>query len=155
MIITQLAGIVAGVSRPRPFYTLSGATIQDSTTSRDAIAGVRVNPDGTVDKLINATYTQISVGTDWIIPNGFADADHDVRITNAVWTFPAAESFFFKSANEDAWVDLGTAREWIVKDTSSSPGGLKLVTFDIEIRDPAADTVATGSYTLDADYDIT
>ena len=53
-------------------YALSGeANIDDLVTQPTvAIAGIRVNADGTIDKRIGAVYTQIDSATDWGVPNG-------------------------------------------------------------------------------------
>ena len=133
-----------------PSYNLDGQVISDTSTSRTCTAGVRFNADGTVDQLTNATYAQIDPNGDWVTPNHHANEDHDVRITNVVWTSGAA--FDTEAAAEDVWIDLGSNREWIVIDSTSSAAGVKIVDFDVEIRDAAGTTVATGSYQLTADY---
>ena len=132
-------------------YTVTGATINDDSTSRTCTARLTINADGTIDKLENVTTTQLSSDTDWVTPNEVADGDHDVRITNVVWTTGAA--FTNEAAAEDAWIDLSVARVWDLIDTNSSPTGNLWVDFDIEIRDPGGSTVASGSYTMKALYD--
>jgi hypothetical protein len=60
-------------------YTLSGAIIFDVDTTQ-ATCGIRVNLDGTIDKLQGpASYTQISSATDWVIPNAQSSVAHWVR----------------------------------------------------------------------------
>ncbi len=132
--------------------TLSGEIIADQPTSRTATAGIRFNADGTMDSLINVTYSQIDAATDWIFPNEGASSDFDVRVTNVVWN-SAATGFDTEAASEDTWIDLGSARTWSIQDTTSSAVGNKDVNFDIEIRDNAGTTVATGAYQLIAEYD--
>ena len=135
--------------------TVTGASISDATSSRTAHASVRINSDGTIDKgLSSATviqYTQLSSTTDWIIPNGSASIDYDVRITNVVWT--EGSSFDAAAAAEDVWIDLGSNREWRISDSTSNFLGDKAVSFTVEIRDGSGTTQDTGSYSLTADYD--
>ena len=133
-----------------PIYALSGETIIDSITSRTATAGVRVNSDGTIDKLVNTTYTQIDATTDWVIPNTAADGDHEVRITAV--TFNEGAGFDVEAEVEDTWIALSANRTWAVVDSTDGPAGDKDVSFTIEIR-IFGTTVVSGSYRLIADYD--
>ncbi len=131
--------------------TLSGRIVTVEEEIIAAIAGVRVNSDGTVDKRESAVFTQIDSATDWIIPNSAAPDDYEVRITNVV--FNAGTGFFVSAAAEDVWIVLTSDREWSVRDTDSSAGGNKDTDFTIEIRKGSSGgAIETGAYTLIADF---
>ena len=134
-----------------PPVTLSGEAISDGTladpiTSRTATAGVRVRSNGTVEALVNTTWSPIDVATDWIYPNAAAaDATYHVRITNVVWT--RGSSFTTEAAAEDTWLQITGDHEWTVQDAIAIGAGNKYVAFDLQISDDAGATVlATGSY---------
>ena len=60
--------------------TVSGEVIDDSGVgARTYIARLRLLSTGTTDKRENTTTTQIDASTDWIIPNGAAPDDYEVR----------------------------------------------------------------------------
>ena len=69
-------------------YALSGETAITGfqTQPNTAIAGVRINADGTIDKITgnasSPTYTQIDTTTDWVIPNGAATGDERFKCTD-------------------------------------------------------------------------
>jgi hypothetical protein len=148
---TDLADLFQNALVPLTVVTVSGElNINDASASRTCRAGIRVNSDGTIDKYLNSTYTQIDSSTDWIIPNGDADSTYDVRITNVVWAF--GSSFDVEAAAEDAWIDLGFSREWSIEDSSSGGAGKKRVTFDVQIRKDAGAALDTGTYQCEADY---
>ena len=119
-------------------YALSGqANINHLVASpASATIGVRVNADGTVDKLVDTTYTQINAGTDYVIPNGSDKTAIRFRCTD-------------NNANLEAGSDatgswLAAPREWYVVAT----GELKLMDIDIELSiDTGTSTYDTGSYT--------
>lgn len=88
---------------------LSGETINDIDSGNRAYrAAVVMRLDGTVDKIENATATQLDSGTDWIVPNGDADAADETRYTSLtgdaldgttslaedIWGTLAADKFF-------------------------------------------------------------
>ncbi len=129
----------AGVLRQvfsRVTYNLDGESITNAITQA---AAVRIGADGIVEKRDNGGLAQIDSATDWVIPNGEASTDYDVRYTShtgdALTTSPAAEN---------TWIDLSVDREYGL--SIPNPGGT--CTFDIEIRDPLGATVATGTYVL-------
>ena len=135
-----------------PKVNLDGeALISDVSASRACTAGIRVNADGTIDKLVHLTYTQIDVATDWIIPNAAASSDYDVRITGV--TFNTGTVFDAAAAVEDTWIDLGSDRLWSIDDNDSSATDNHDVSFTIEIRGPGGATLASGAYRLEALYD--
>lgn len=128
---------------------ISGESISGSDANP---VGIRINTDGTIDSRANGSYTQIDSTTDWIIPNGAANSDYEVRITNVVWTQGSA--FTTEAATEDTWIDMSAAREWSVTDTNPSSPGIQDVTFDLEIRyGSSGSAMDSGSYTLLHDYD--
>jgi hypothetical protein len=145
--VIQIYANVAGTWKEILYkVTLSGETIQDGVLDpANATAGIRFNTDGTIDKLVGVTYTQIDSATDWIIPNGQASIDFDVRFTapTGTWTSEAAAV--------NTWIDLGTNREWYVQQTSP---GTNSITCTFEIRDKAGTTVGSGVYLCDATVDI-
>ena len=143
--------MLAQMAGPNPLVTLSGQTVSDVEFGRVCTAGIRFNSDGTVDELVDSTYTQIDTTTDWIIPNAAASTDFDVRITSVTWN-SSSTGFLTEAASEDTWIDLGSNREWSVRDTDSSGSGDKDVQFTVEIRNGAGVTVDTGSYRLIANY---
>jgi len=131
-------------------YTLTGDNINvtDGASPYNTRSGIRVNADGTLDKAFSVNgdllaYTQIDSATDWVIPNGAASADHDVRITavthngHAGWNASASE--------EDAWIDLGSDRLW---DIQSSAEETINTDFTLEIRDASAATVASTAFNV-------
>jgi hypothetical protein len=142
--------LIPGIGGPK--VNLSGeATVTDASVSRACTAGIRVNSDGTIDKLINATYTQISAATDWIIPNGAASSDYDVRITGV--TFNTGTVWDSEASPEDVWINLGSDRLWSVDDDSSTAVDNHDVSFTIEIRGPGGTTLSSGAYRIEALYD--
>jgi hypothetical protein len=132
-----------------PVVTLSGGTFS-TTTSSTAISGIRVNADGTVDKLTGASYSQVSASTDWIIPNSAAYYGYEVRVTNVSWA-SAATGFDAEAAAEDTWISMDSNREWKIIDSTSGGAGTKDVTFDVEIKDSGGTTQASTSYRLYAE----
>lgn len=134
-------------------YALSGETIQDSEfTSGTADASVRVNTDGTIDKIEGITTTQIDSATDWVIPNSTASTvDHWVRATQNSQTGGGTTS---GPALGTWWKVSGTGsanREWKI---SSNFGAAESANWNITlaIATDASGTniVATGTYDLTA-----
>ncbi len=107
-----------------------------------AIAGVRVNADGTIDKITgnaaSPTYTQIDALTDWVIPNGDATGDERFRCTD-----------------NNANLDFGTTGSWLTAGQQwyVTRSGMPAKQFDIDIEisvlgDTSTDD--TGNYTGNA-----
>lgn len=135
--------------------TLTGAVVRqiDGLSPYNSNAGIRFLADGTVEtgKSKNGdaiVWTQASASTDWIIPNGEASADYDVRFTNYV-DGGDGDVFTTLAAAINVWIDLGTTRTWILNDAAINAGNGFSV--DFEIRDPGATTVATGTYTFEVE----
>jgi hypothetical protein len=126
--------------------TLSAGSITGfEITPTDSYAGIRFNADGTVDQNIDQTYSSRSGSTDWIIPNGFASGDYDVRYTAHTGT-----AFTTAAAAEDTWIALSAAREWTL---IRSGLGISSCTATFQIRDPAGTTVASQVISFLAEVD--
>jgi len=93
--------------------TVSGETVTDNVAvNRLARAAIVVRSDGTIDKIENATVTQIDSGTDWIIPNGDASSLYEVKydldigdtldastdLADGIWGALGADKFFEQRA---------------------------------------------------------
>ena len=119
-------------------YALSGETGINHTvvSPNDAIVGVRINNDGTIDKLTGTTYTQINAATDYIIPNS---AD------KTALRFRAADNNANLEAGSDAtgsW--LAAPCEWYIVATSE----VKALDLDIELSiDAGVSIYDFGGYT--------
>jgi len=149
----MLLGLLAPIlSTPIGTVTLSGEGIGDSQSAQAAIAGIRFNADGTVDKREAGVYTQIDSATDWIIPLVKASVNYDVRVTNVTATGGLAGFNFVSAASEDTWIDLGSDREWSCRDNNSTDLGDYSFTCDFEIR-IGGSTRASTQYTFTADYE--
>ena len=124
--------------------TVSGGLIDDSSNpANGAAAGIRFNTDGTVDQeLENAgspAYSQISAGTDWIIPNDSATSLYEIRCSNVT-----ANTWGLGSEVIDTWVDLSVAREWTYY--RAAPLGTSSLFCDFEIRHNGGAALDLGAY---------
>lgn len=134
----------AAVSVAAGEVTVSGEAVSDSD-SGGATCSIIFRSDGTVDKIEGATTTQIDSGTDWIIPNGDASSDYDVRATSI--SSGTSDTFAAEGAAEDVWIDLGSDREW--RFTESSPFGAHDISCTFEIRFDGGSVLDSASYTFD------
>lgn len=120
-------------------YALSGETGITSNVSfgSTAKAGIRINADGTIDKLVTAAYTQIDSATDWIIPNGADKSACRFRCTNSGDSLaPGADS-------TASW--LSAPCEWWVEEIAAE--GSKSLNISVEISiDTGSSTHDTGVY---------
>ena len=132
-----------------PVVTLSGGTFSVSVPGT-ATSGIRINSDGTVDRLTGGSYSQQSSSTDWVIPNSAAYYGYEVRVTNVSWA-SAATGFDAEAASEDTWISMDNNREWMIIDSTAGASGTKDVTFDVEIKDAGGTTQASTSYRLYAE----
>jgi len=109
---------------------------------------VRINTDGTVDKYLEPTYTQIDSSTDWIIPNGAASALYEVRITNIVDIGGDTLTWETGSAARDTWLAISSNLQWKV--LAAGPGGADShgAQFDMEVRFNGGAVLATGAYEI-------
>lgn len=123
--------------------TVSGEFISDAAPNgtRTATAGVRVNNDGTIDKLIDTTYTQIDSSTDWRIPNGSGSGYHVKFTKNVLDPAPTGGTL-------DTWLSLSSS--YLVYYDEATDDTENGGTITIEISDDG------GSTTLDsANYPLT
>ena len=141
-----MGGVVALLGRgdnTSEVVTVSGESINDTVSQpTDAIAGVRWNADGTVDKKEALTFTQIDSGTDWVIPNGAASSDFEVR-----YTALTGDAFTTAAAAEDTWIDLGSARLWEIR---SDAGDNLSNSSTFEIRKNGGAVLDSATYTITA-----
>lgn len=134
--MTILMGGISAAASAAASYSLTGTTI---TNGISGVAGVRIGSDGIVES-IAFIENQIFPDTDWVIPNGVASADYDVRYTNLT-----GDPLTSAPAAEDVWVDLSVDRTFSVGVIFPNTAN---TTLTIEIRDPLGVTVASGTYTL-------
>lgn len=122
-------------------YAMSGQAgiIGFETQPASAIAGVRVNADGTIDKITgdasSPTYTQIDAATDYVIPNGAVTGNERFRCTD--------NNTNLDSGTTGSW--LAAPQEWYI-----THGGLPAKQLDIDIEiSILGDTTTddTGNYT--------
>ena len=127
-----------------PLYALSGeSAIDHQIPSGTARAGIRINADGTIDKRLGDTYTQIDAATDWIIPNGGSKTDVRFRCTNSGSTLAGG------SSATGSW--LSAPCEWYVETTGAS----KTLSLSVEISlDTGTSTHDTGAYSGIADITV-
>ena len=132
--------------------TLTGAVHSVSSGTNPTTASFKWDNDGNVYRKRNAdAYIQISTATDWLRPTSGAPDDYEIRFTNLTGDTGA----FSINATVDVWQALTTDLVATVTDTDSGIGGFSC-SFDIEIRKGSTGSaLASASYTLSADYDIT
>lgn len=102
---------------------------------------------GTVFKFETSSgNNQIDSATDWIIPNGAASSDYDVRYINL-----SGDAFTFSAASENTWIDLGSDRSWGYIDSNPAPFELLFgfATFQIRLG-PSGPVLDSATYTLAA-----
>ncbi len=132
--------------------TDSDVTTIDAVGPYNSNSGIRVNTDGTIDSAKRTdgaanTYAQINASTDWIIPNGAANSDYEVRITGL--TLDGNHTWASQAAAENTWVDLSVNREWIINGTVA---GLDATTFTLEIRYNGGATLDTAAISLETEH---
>jgi len=126
----------------KPTLTLSGETVYSPSNGSTATAGIRVNTDGTIDSLKNATYAQIDSTTDWIVPNSAALSTDEVRVTGVTGTFTSSPGA------DGTWFDMSVAREWTVEQATV---GTKQTTFTLEVNRAGGATEDTGAYSIESE----
>jgi hypothetical protein len=117
---------------------LSGETISNLSSGT---AAVRVNTDGTVDKL-DPGASQIDASTDWIIPNSAASSLYEVSWSQVSGDTPS----YSNMAVAGTWYDLSVSR---YVGYQPSPGAGESGVIRLSIRFNGGATIDTG------DYDIT
>lgn len=130
-----------------PVVTLSGETVEHSVSSpTNAIAAIRFNADGTVDRIVGGTPTQVDFATDWIIPNSAAPGGYQVRFTSLTGDAPTVTD----STAEDAWYAF-TSGNFDIR-LQEFGTGLQSCSFTVEIRlGSSGSAIASGSYNLTAE----
>lgn len=125
--------------------TVSGETFTDFGVNRTARAALVVRADGTIDKIVNVTTTQIDSSTDWIIPNGDASSLYDVRYTGLTGDPLDASS----SLNEDEWGALSSDM-FFEQRALVGTGDAFSSTFTIQVRFNGGAVLDSASYTIGA-----
>lgn len=138
MFIRLIAAAVGGGF----IVNLAGEAISHAHPT-DSTAGIRFNLDGTIDELRGTSYSQIDAATDWIIPNGKAATDFEVRFTGLT-----GDAFTTEAASSGTWIALSLAREWKLNNIVDLTTDSNSVTF--EIRRGSGATIDTGVYTFSA-----
>lgn len=150
MSLIKLFAVLGGAaaSQPGGTVTLSGELgIFGIDTER---VGVRFNADGTIDKRIGATYTQIDAITDWIIPNTDAPSLFEVMTNNWVDTGGAGGGFSQVAAAQGVWISLQFNREWNVLAAGPDGADSNAMTFDAHIRWNGGAIIDSGSYSVES-----
>lgn len=116
---------------------------QDSPTI--ALAGVRLNTDGTVDKNLWTAYVQIHAASDWIIPNSKATDQYWVRCT-----INSGSNNHINASVEDVWHQMTTWRTFGVQRESI---GVTSFDYTIELATDSggSNIVASANYTGSAE----
>jgi len=141
-----------GILHPIGFWTgdsdtitVSGETsinINDPFSPFNARVGVRVNSDGTIDKMTNNgtggdQFTQIDASTDWIIPLASAPG------TYQAWCTDNGLNLNGGSAAVGSWVAISTSPLWFVRQSST---GFTNMNIDIKIRKGTGPELDTGNF---------
>ena len=125
---------------------LTGATWQH-TSLGTATSGIRINQDGTVDRRTGSGYGQVFPLTDWIIPNGDAPDDYEVRLESLT-----GDPFDFGAA-VGVWLPLSAAdREWFQQRATNGTDSCTAV-FGIR-KGSSGPALITAEYTFIAFNDV-
>jgi len=126
-----------------------GIASTDTTASPwESIAGIRVNADGTIDKVEQTNggsliFTQIDISTDWIIPNGDADSLHqfrlDVTTTNPNHLSDSLSTWIGVTAGSQSASYL----QWLFRKTTT---GIQSFSWTLRIRYNAGGELDNGAY---------
>ena len=138
-------GSIAGSSQATQL-SLTTQTIRHQATSGTLRAGVRFNTDGTVDKRVGDTYSQINAASDWITPRvGLSPGDYHVRANEV-------GDGLFGVDTENVWHALSSAREWYNVRINADGDGSYTSTLTVDLSDDGGSTIAvTKVYTLIVD----
>ncbi len=124
--------------------TLTNLTKSDTDTS-SAVAGVRLNTDGTLDSNGGFFYVQVNASTDWVIPNESASGIYEVRATQISSTGSGT-----RTGTLGTFESLGSEREWWARRVSGAGDGTDEWVIDLEIRKGTGPVLSTGRFTLQA-----
>lgn len=130
--------------------TLSGGAAVASTEL--GVAGIRVNTDGTIDKLEDGVVTQLAASTDWVIPNGAASSDFDVRATSVTETGGHGLGWDSAPAADDTWVDLSVNRTWQDANVGSGGSNTGGHNFTLEIRYKGGAALDSAAYSTWSEF---
>ena len=144
-MINLLALFASSPSRTEPtVVTLTDASISHVTPSPAAVALLTINTDGTVDKTEGVTVTQINPTTDWIIPNGLASSQYEVKWDVISGTSPNTKTTW---PTEATYFDLSTVRTiGHTLGTTATVGGV----LRISIRRNGGAIIDTADFTFNA-----
>ena len=135
--------------------TISGQNVStiSAVSSVASTSGIRINTDGTIDRLNGTGYTQIDSSTDWLVPPDDAPGTYQFRVTGI--TFNSGSVWLSEAAAEDTWIAVsGGALEWSVRDLSITAGGIIDVDFTIEGRlGGSGGALDTGAFNLYSEYE--
>lgn len=133
-------------AEPAGVVTVSGETgITDIAINRVGRAVVVVVDDGTMDKIVNTTTTQIDASTDWLVPPGPAPSDYQARYTNLTGAALHAST----TAAEDVWHAL-SASSFFFEQRALVDNDDFTSTFTVEIRKGTGPVLDSDSYTIRA-----
>ena len=153
----MLANIPSAVPPSPPAVTVSGEifTQVQPGAAGDAEVALRINADGTIDKRVGVggSYVQIDAGTDWIIPNGDASANFEVKIEEISCSGCGSNTFQNPGGSGkglSTWWTLGSSREWSIRRPASQTG-VGVWDFTVHIREGSeGGALDTGDFTLTA-----
>jgi len=123
--------IAALGARKSGIVTITNRSMQDNNDDPlDSAQYVQFNPDGTIDDIHGVggaeVTVQINAATDWIIPNGAASSQYEVRFITA-----PTDPYTTAATAINVWIDLSAARRYgyLVEGISFKQSGN--VTFEI------------------------
>lgn len=133
--------------------TVSGRFIDHSVINGNtARAGVRVNVDGTIDKVEGTVFTQIDSSTDWRIPNANG-AGYWVQFTKGI--FDPAPNYNPDTTTLGTWYELDTVSRRVgwqeTADDTTNGGVLTIKISDDSSGSPVLDQ---GNFTCTATVGI-
>lgn len=126
-------------------YAISGeGGINGSAPAGTSNAGIRINTDGTIDKLVDGVYTQIDAATDWVIPNSGDKTNVRFRCTNNGDTLAGIGGSEGPSQSTGTWIAPTVNLLWYIETENPFPISLNL-TLEMSI-DAGSSTHDTAVY---------
>ena len=125
--------------------TVSGENISAAQLGT-AVAAVRFNSAGTVDRGLNGSFTQIDIDTDWIRPVSAAPGLYEIRLTVVSGNSPTGAS-----AAINTWLPLTATRFW---ELSNSAIGSRSGVWGVEIRLGSGPVLDSANYNMTATVDV-
>lgn len=146
-IEVNVGGVWKEVWTSTVVVTVSGEIISHSVANGStARAGLRVNTDGTIDKLEGTTYTQIDASTDWRIPNG-SGTGYYVKYTKGL--LDPAPTYNPDSITLDTWYEITTSYRIGYEESTNDSEDSGTITAHIS-DDGGTSTLDTGAFPLTA-----